>query len=169
MKIQIATMEDFSGWLELAAQVEHLFGPMVHEDSFLKALEGVILKQQAFCFREQDGAPGTRLCAGILVSKEDNEIAWFVVERASRGKGLGRALLSFAMAQLDPSRDISVTTFAPGIPEGLAARALYQNLGFEDRALCEPTPAGIATVLMIKAARPADSAESLPTPLAQKG
>ena len=42
MKIETATQDDFENWLDLARQVEHLFGPMVDEESFRKAQDRVV-------------------------------------------------------------------------------------------------------------------------------
>ena len=38
MKVQIATRADIPGWLALASQVEFLFGPMVDQPDFHRAL-----------------------------------------------------------------------------------------------------------------------------------
>lgn len=38
MKVQIATRADVPGWLELALEVEFLFGPMVDQPDFQNAL-----------------------------------------------------------------------------------------------------------------------------------
>jgi len=38
MKVQVAQLEDIDSWLSLAAEVEDLFGPMVNEPGFMKAL-----------------------------------------------------------------------------------------------------------------------------------
>ncbi|MET3291049.1 UNVERIFIED_CONTAM: hypothetical protein ABID98_003619 [Brevibacillus sp. OAP136] len=35
MKVVNATKDDIAGWLELAAEVEYLFGPMVNDPKFI--------------------------------------------------------------------------------------------------------------------------------------
>lgn len=154
MKIETATQDDFESWLDLARQVERLFGPMAGEETFRQALRQAMDGGQAFCIREGTGGSGSRLCAGIVVSPEENGIEWFAVAEDHRDRGLGRALLQFAIDRLDSRRDMSVQTFAPGVPEGAAARRLYLGFGFRDHILTDPTPAGIPTVLMVRPGAP---------------
>ena len=39
--------------------------------------------------------------------------------------------------KLDSSKDISVTTYRDGVPEGIAARAFYKRMGFVEGKLTE--------------------------------
>jgi ribosomal protein S18 acetylase RimI-like enzyme len=151
-RVEAATSTDFTSWLDLAGQVEPLFGPMVGEGPFRRALKHALDDERAFCVRETQACPGSRLCGGIIISRDENRIEWLAVASDSRGRGLGKALLRFAIERLDSRRDIRVQTFAPGIPEGAAARGLYLSLGFRNDAPAEPTPAGIATALMVRPA-----------------
>lgn len=146
MNVQTATLTDFQNWLTLAREVEPLFGPMVGEPGFHAALTEAIEQGQAFCIRTGDGS----LCGGILIDPAANEIAWLAVAGRWQGHGYGRALLAHALHRLNPDQDISVTTFAPGLPEGQAARELYQRFGFADHHPGPPTPAGIPTMVMIR-------------------
>jgi len=68
MQIALAQSADIPAWLDLAAEVEPLFGPMVADPAFHAALERNIARQSAFCIREQDGAPGTPLMGALLFS-----------------------------------------------------------------------------------------------------
>ncbi len=54
MNVVNATIEDISGWLELAAEVESLFGPMVDDPNFTLALEKNMNRQSAYCVRENN-------------------------------------------------------------------------------------------------------------------
>lgn len=150
MKTQVAAQDDFEGWLELARQVEFLFGPMVGEESFRQGLRHAIDNGHALCIRQDDSGPGSPLCGGIVISHEENRIEWLAVTEEHRGRGFGRGLLQSAVDALDTSREMSVQTFAPGIPEGVAARRLYLSFGFRDHAATGPTPAGIPTIVMIR-------------------
>jgi GNAT superfamily N-acetyltransferase len=157
MEIRIATREDFAGWIELAKEVELLFGPMAREASFHGALDRTIGEQRAFCVRSGDGAPGAPLCGGIMISLKKNSIGWLAVARTQRRKGIGAALLSYALQRLDANADISVNTFSEDVPDGIPARRLYRRFGFRDRSKGEPTPAGIPTVTMVRPRRAPDS------------
>ncbi len=65
MRVVHATLDDMPAWLKLAAEVESLFGPMVDDPNFIRALENGIQRHTAFCIRAADGPPGTALRGGL--------------------------------------------------------------------------------------------------------
>ena len=148
--VRLAIPEDIEGWLALAKEVEHLFGPMAEVPEFKDALAKVIADKQAFASPHGSSPLANSILGGIVVSKETNSIEWLVVSASARGLGIGGQLLEAALNRLDSARPIAVQTFAPSVPEGLAARRLYQKFGFEDRENMGLNPAGIDTVLMVK-------------------
>jgi ribosomal protein S18 acetylase RimI-like enzyme len=151
MEICSASIEDFEGWLILAAEVEPLFGPMVDDLSFRQSLIEAIREGRAWCVRENNGPPGTPLCGGIVIHGIRNEIDWFAVAGPFRGRGLGRALLAHALEQLDPREEVTVRTFDSSADQGQPARRLYRSFGFRDRQACEPTSTGFSTIIMVRA------------------
>lgn len=52
---------------------------------------------------------------------------------------------------LPPKRDVSVTTYRAGVPEGVAARALYRRLGFAEGALGEELGAPVQELVLRRA------------------
>ena len=148
MNPQTASQDDFKAWIDLAREVEHLFGPMTDEPSFRDALFHAIERKNAFCIRIEQAGTSQALVGGIVISKETNEIVWFVVSEKSRRKGYGRALLEFALTQLNTREHVLVQTFDETVPAGQPARRLYQRLGFEDYRGMGVNPAGIPTVMM---------------------
>ena len=148
-RIRSAEPGDVPGWLRLAREVEHLFGPMAEVPEFRAALEKAIGDGHALAASE-DGAE--ELAGGIVFSPEGGAIEWLAVSTRARGAGLGRELLAAAIARLDPARPVSVQTFAPASADGAAARRLYASFGFEDREDAEATPAGVPTVIMVRRA-----------------
>jgi len=148
--VRLATLEDFSDWLELAREVEPLFGPMTDDPAFCDGLRQAILEGNAFCLIESDDGKRRGLfLGGIVISKEANEIVWFAVFQHSRGQKIGAALLAEAIRKLDRTRPITVTTFDRTIGDGIPARSLYESVGFRDSSAVGPNPAGIPTVTMI--------------------
>lgn len=145
--IILATAEDFENWLELAREVEPLFGPMVSEEGFRSGLMQAIKNGSAYCVRDIVDDK-LLLLGGVIIVYELNEIAWLAVTHKSRRKGLGDKLLSCAIDKLDSSREITVTTFAPGIDTGIPAIKLYEKYGFKNIGRGPINPAGIETVLM---------------------
>lgn len=147
MNPQPSTCDDFAAWLDLAREVEPLFGPMVADQQFREGLRNAMATGEAIGIRSAD-----TLAGGIVVARAANEIHWLAVAQVCRGQGLGRLLLEAALATLDRTQAISVQTFAPDVAAGLPARKLYQAFGFKDSAAAGPNPAGIPTVIMVRAA-----------------
>jgi GNAT superfamily N-acetyltransferase len=138
--VTVARPCDVAGFLTLAAQVEHWFGPMVDEPGFQHALERNIRRGTALCVRSQDG---TGLRGGILFTIRPPvcRISWLVVTDCDRGLGLGRALVTDAARRLAGQGIIEVITFSADHPaaQPSGARTFYERLGF---AAEEPAEAG---------------------------
>jgi ribosomal protein S18 acetylase RimI-like enzyme len=133
MNVVNATKDDLEGWLELASEVEYLFGPMVDDPKFIQALEKNINQHNAFCVRENDGLPGSRLLGGILFSSSNApnyKIGWLSVSSQARNNGIAAALLSHILKLVDVPAEVSVTTFGDDISDGRPARRFYQKFGF---------------------------------------
>lgn len=148
MKVQYSTLEDVDAWLALAKEVEPLFGPMVEDEAFKDALKRAISDRTAFCICSETEDNGRSINGGVVVSEESNEIAWLAVSGKMRGKGLGSALLEFAVSRLNREERIRVQTFDESFPEGSPARNLYKKFGFTDYRNGGLNPAGVPTVIM---------------------
>ena len=146
MKLETAILSDYEYLINLAEEVENLFGSMVDDISFQEALKDAISNELVFCIRSKEAV--NSLKGAIIISKELNEIAWLVVSKDARGQGIGRKLLKFAINKLDLKKDIIVQTFDKSVEEGIQARNLYLNFGFVDFKDGGKNPAGIPTVIM---------------------
>lgn len=127
-----AVPDDEPAWLALAAEAEPLFGSLVNEPTFRRALQRNIGRGSAFCVRAGDGAPGAALCGGILFSAHPPQytIGWLVVARLWQRRGVGRALVEHVLRLAQPLAEVSVVTFGPDQPDGAPARRFYERLGF---------------------------------------
>ena len=143
---------DYEAWLSLAAEVEHLFGPMAREASFQAGLREAIAEHRAFCV--DAAASQGCLAGGVVISHPGNRVEWLAVSGRARGRGLGASLLRMAISRLDPDRSVTVQTFSSSSGEGLPARNLYRKFGFTDGEPCEPTPTGVPTILMVRPRAP---------------
>ena len=132
MEVVPAQVEDFPGWLKLAAEVEPLFGPMVSDAFFHQTVQRNIQRGTAYCIREHDGPPGTLLVGAILFSPKPPlyKIGWLVITEKYRRQGAGRLLVKTMLKLVKPPAEIIVTTFGPDDEGGLPARRFYEQLGF---------------------------------------
>jgi len=140
-QIVVAQREDQMAWLELAREVEPLFGPMVNDPGFHHALENNIARGTAYCVRESNGPPGSALSGGLLYSIKPPiyKIGWLAVSEGRRNQGIGEALVTYAIQLVQPPAELVVTTFGSDSAAGQAARRLYTRMGFEP---AEQAPAG---------------------------
>ena len=133
MQVTLAQPADIPAWLDLAAEVEFLFGPMVNDRAFHEALERSIQRQTAFCIREQDDVPSTPLMGALLFSATHAphyKISWLAVSRRWRRRGIGRALVAHCIALIQPPAVLSLITFGPDNEAGVPARQFYESMGF---------------------------------------
>jgi GNAT superfamily N-acetyltransferase len=139
--VRVAQAADIPTWLVLAAEVEPLFGPLVSEPSFLRALTRNIERGTAFCVREADGPPGAPLLGGLLFSPHPPvyTIGWLAVTGPHRRRGIGRSLVEHALSLVQTPAEVMVTTFGADDPPGIPARRFYGRMGFR---AAEPAPSG---------------------------
>jgi ribosomal protein S18 acetylase RimI-like enzyme len=142
--VRIAAEHDFAGFLGLAAQVEHWFGPMVEDPDFHRHLHNNIRRSTALVAVSSD--PG--LLGGLffgVATAPTYHIRWLVVSEQARGQGVGRALIADAMRRfVRGPGSIEVVTFGADHPGAVAsgARAFYERLGFTPAEAADPGPEG---------------------------
>jgi ribosomal protein S18 acetylase RimI-like enzyme len=138
-----AREQDIPGFLGLAAQVEHWFGPMVDDPGFRGAVDKHVRRSSALVAVSS----ATELLGGLLFSAKPpvHHVRWLVVAEQARGSGVGRALLSAAMTRfVRGPGTVEVVTFGADHPGAAAsgARAFYERLGFGPAEVVEPGPEG---------------------------
>lgn len=138
MIVRCAVEEDHPGFLALAGEVEHWFGPMVEDAGFHRAVRRHIERSMALV-----AVSGPEVQGGLLFGADEAaadepngptyHVHWLVVAGRSRGGGVGRALLAEATRRYvrTPGR-MEVATFGPDHPGAVAsgARVFYERLGF---------------------------------------
>ena len=152
MDVDHSKVTDLDAWIELAREVEPLFGPMADEPAFQEGLRQAISDNTAFCIRSDPNENDRSIKGGIVISIDSNEIAWLAVSKQHRGMGYGRQLLQYAIGKLNRQESIFVQTFHESVSEGKTARKLYLNFGFTDLKDGGLNPAGVPTVIMHLAA-----------------
>ena len=145
MHIALAQPADIPAWLDLAAEVEFLFGPMVADPAFHQALERNIERRTAFCIREQSDLPGTPLVGALLFSATrapHYKIGWLAVAARWRRRGAAQALVTHCFDRTQPPAELSVTTFGADNLAGKPARDFYERVGFHPAEAAPNGPEG---------------------------
>ena len=66
-----------------------------------------------------------------------DEIIILAVANEYRRQHIAEKMISYMLTLMAPDKDIVVTTYRKGVPEGIAARAFYKRLGFQEGKLTE--------------------------------
>jgi len=127
--LRFAEARDVEKWMELVHLVADDFPGLILED-YKKILAQSIAMQNAFLASQAETIIGV-----LMFNRQENEISFLAVHPQFRQQGVARGLLNFLLSLLPPSTDIHVTTYRAGDPKGVAARALYKNLGFTEGEL----------------------------------
>jgi ribosomal protein S18 acetylase RimI-like enzyme len=144
MIVRLASEQDAPGFIVLAGQVEHWFGPMVDDPGFRAAIDKHIYRATALVAVVADEAD---LIGGLLFGAKPPtyHVRWLVVSEQARGQGAGRALMTEAMRRFVPGPGIvEVVTFGADHPGAAAsgARIFYERLGFTPAEAAAPGPEG---------------------------
>ena len=129
--VRIATDDDFPGFVTLAGQVEHWFGPMVAVAGFHTAVRKTIAAGTAV-YAGTPREPLGGMLFGTDAATGRYQISWLVVADGARQLGVGTALLEFAYDHLvTRPATVQVVTFGADHPAVSAgARAFYLRHGF---------------------------------------
>ncbi|MEU8782929.1 GNAT family N-acetyltransferase [Streptomyces sp. NPDC048637] len=143
MFVRPAQEQDLAGFLQLAAEVEHWFGPMVEDPGFRRAVERHIRRSTALVA----ASAGPELLGGMLFGTKGmaHHVHWLVVAERARGRGVGRALFADAMHRfVRGPGTLEVVTFGADHPGAVdsGARAFYEALGFTPAEAADPGPEG---------------------------
>ncbi|MFH9816001.1 GNAT family N-acetyltransferase [Streptomyces sp. NPDC017230] len=144
MIVRLGQPADLPGFVGLAAQVEHWFGPMVDDPGFHRAVEDHVRHSMALV--AESPASG-ELLGGLLfgVDASVHHVHWLVVDRQARGLGAGKRLMTEAVRRfVRGPGTVEVVTFGadhPGAVES-GARVFYERLGFRPAEVTGPGPEG---------------------------
>ena len=135
MEVAYGTSRDIESWMELVQEVRWNF-PGLETKEALEDHRQTVLRfmdeHRALCVKNGDSVIGV-----LLLSKKHNMICCVAVSPQYRRKGIASLLLKKALAKLDRTRNITVTTFREDDEKGIAPRRLYQKFGFEEGNLLE--------------------------------
>jgi GNAT superfamily N-acetyltransferase len=148
--IRSLKQQDYDTWMELAEEVEPLFGPMIGSKEFRDGIKECIKNNSAFGIENEKG-----ILAGIIaLDRKNNEISWLAVGKKYRGNNYAEKLVKKAIEELESNGDIYVQTFSGKVIEGKNARNMYERNGFIDFKDSGKNLAAIETVIMVKKYKP---------------
>ena len=133
MDLRYGTPADIDPWMALVTAVRDNFPGLEtaesladHRATVLRFME----KRQALCVKDGDRAVGV-----LLFSRKRNMLCCLAVSPEYRRRGIASRLLEAALRELDPAREITVSTFRAEDEKGTAPRALYRKFGFREGEL----------------------------------
>lgn len=133
METRLANEYDIDGWMHLVGKVKNHFPGLETKQALAEHRNTVldfIHKQSAICAIVED-----RIVGVLLFSKENNMLCFLAVDAEYRRQHIGEKMVSHMLSLLDDKKDVVVTTYREGDPEGIAARAFYKHLGFVEGKL----------------------------------
>ena len=133
MKVEYGMPLDIESWMELVQSVSWNFPGLETEVAIEDHRQTVVRfmgENRALCVKDAEKVVGV-----LLLSKKYNMICCLAVAPEYRRNGIASLLLKKAIAVLDSSRDITVTTFRDNDEKGIAPRALYKKFGFVEEKL----------------------------------
>lgn len=135
LEIRLTQVRDIDAWMELVERVKDSF-PGLETQEALEAHKTTVLhfieNASAICAVKANHIVGT-----LLFSREDGVLCFLAVDPAHRRQHIAQQMISFMLTQMDTHKDITVSTYREGDPNGIAARALYKSLGFSAGKLTE--------------------------------
>jgi GNAT superfamily N-acetyltransferase len=137
LKAQPAAKSDIPSWLELAAEVEPLFGPT---PELARRIRRAIRRDTALVVRD----PKEVVLGAALLSANplDRKIRWLAVRASARRRGVGRILMAEIMRRCPAPASLEVLTFGAEVPGGEPARGLYTSFGFRPQGTPLAGPGG---------------------------
>lgn len=135
MEIRLAYLQDIDAWMALVGKVREAF-PGLETDEAMEEHRATVLNfmqnTSAVC-----AAKSGRVLGALLFSKEHGMLCFLAVDPSCRRQHIAQKLVTFMLAQMEEGKDVAVTTYREGDPNGIAARAFYQRLGFSAGKLTE--------------------------------
>lgn len=135
MEAVYGMLSDIDSWMNLVNNVSWNFPGLETQEKIEEHKETVLRfmsKKQALCIKDKDEIVGV-----ILFSRGHNMICCLAVSPEYRRCGIGSILLKKAISELNPHKDITVSTFRENDSKGAAPRALYKKFGFAEDELIE--------------------------------
>ena len=135
MKIRLGNICDIDNWMELVEKVKDNFHGLETKEAMAEHKNTVLSflnKESAICAVIDNKIVGT-----LLFSKDNNMLCFLAVDVEYRRQHIAEKMVLYMLEFMDSKKDVVLTTYRAGIPEGIPARAFYKRLGFVEGKLTE--------------------------------
>lgn len=135
MEIKLGNLYDIDNWMELIEKVRTNFPGLETKEAMEEHRNTVInfiKRKEAVCAKDSGKIVGV-----LLFLKKENTLCFLAVEAEYRRQHIAEKMVSYMFKMCDPNKDIVVSTYRKGVPEGTAARAFYKHLGFQEGEFTE--------------------------------
>ncbi len=134
VEICYATMGDLDSWMNLIDIVSWNFPGLGTQEEVYRYRDTVIKninRKSAICAKD-----GNIVVGFLLFSTKYNMLCHMAVHPEYRRMKIAFSMIELMLKNLDRNSDIVVTTFREDDEKGVAPRALYKRVGFEEAELC---------------------------------
>ena len=135
MEIGLGSAAEINGWMGLVRRVRDNF-PGLETEEALEAHRETVL-----AFMDGNAAirakSGGRMVGILLFARAEQMLCFLAVDPACRRRHIAEQMVTYMLTFLDPQKEVVVTTYREGAPEGAADRAFYKRMGFAEGRLTE--------------------------------
>ena len=135
MEIGLGSAAEIDEWMGLVRRVRDNF-PGLETEEALEAHRETVL-----AFMDENAAirakSGGRIVGILLFARAEQMLCFLAVDPACRRQHIAEQMVTYMLTFLDPQKEVVVTTYREGAPEGAAARAFYKRMGFAEGRLTE--------------------------------
>ena len=135
MEIGLGSAAEIDGWMGLVRRVRDNF-PGLETEEALEAHRETVL-----AFMRENAAirakSGGRIVGILLFARAEQMLCFLAVDPACRRQHIAEQMVTYMLTFLDSQKEVVVTTYREGAPEGAAARAFYKRMGFAEGRLTE--------------------------------
>ncbi len=134
ISITYAKKENLTSWMAMIDRVKHIFPGLETEEriaTYKENVEKTINDNRAIC-----ALSGEQVVGILLFSTEDNMLSCMAVDPNFRRKHIAFRMFQLMLERMDRERPIVLETFRRDDERGIAPRAFYKTLGFEEGEEC---------------------------------
>ena len=135
MEIGLGSAAEIDGWMGLVRRVRDNFPGLETEEALEAHRETVLAFMDAnAAIRAKSGG---RMVGILLFARAEQMLCFLAVDPACRRQHIAEQMVTYMLTFLDSQKEVVVTTYREGAPEGAAARAFYKRMGFAEGRLTE--------------------------------